>query len=240
MSAGIRLGPTLGAIVAGITGGLVFASVLLLLESPNAGLRYWGPVAIATAVSLGAAFGSQLIGALQHGADEIPSGDGVAFSFPAVPIGGLLPTADAMIRFDEELRLAAEFGRPLCVALFGLDQEAGIEIIDAREALRQLSAGTVRRQDVVTDRGDAELLVLLLETSCPAGWVVAERIHRRVSAAGIGSLRCVLLAPTADDSLREVLDELDSGLEVSRAMKVVFADPTRLLATTGPGQLAAR
>lgn len=235
MKARIRLGPTLGAIVAGVSGGLVFASVLLLLESPNAGLRYWGPVAIATAVSLGAAFGSQLIGALQHGAEEIPAGDNVALSFSAVPIGGLLPTADAMIRFDEELRLAAEFGRPLCVALIGLDHDAGIDPIDAREALRQLAAGAIRRQDIVTDRGAAELLVLLLETSYSAGWVVAERIHRRVSAAGIGPLRCVLLAPAPDDTLREVLDELDGGLEASRAMKVAFADPTRLLATPSPG-----
>jgi hypothetical protein len=234
VKARIRLSPTLGALVAGITGGLVFASMLLLFESPNVGLRYWGPVAIATAVSLGAAFGSQLIGALQHATEEIPAGEHIAVSFSAVPIGGLLPTADAMIRFDEELRLAAEFGRPLCVALIGLDPEARIDAIDAREALRQLAAGAVRRQDVVTERGDAELLLLLLETSYSAGWVVAERIHRRVSAAGIGPLRCVLLAPAHDDSLREVLDELDSGLEVSRATKVVFADPTRLLAPLSP------
>jgi hypothetical protein len=234
VNARIRLGPTLGALVTGITGGLVFASMLLLIESPNVGLRYWGPVAIATAVSLGAAFGSQLIGALQHATEEIPAGGHAAVSFSAVPLGGLLPTADAMIRFDEELRLAAEFGRPLCVALIGLDHEALIDPIDAGEALRQLAAGAVRRQDVVTDRGDAELLLLLLETSCAAGWVVAERIHRRVSAAGIGALRCVLLAPDHDDSLREVLDELDSGLEVSRATKVVFADPTRLLAPLSP------
>jgi hypothetical protein len=175
-----------------------------------------------------------LIGALQHATEEIPAGELIAVSFSAVPIGGLLPTADAMIRFDEELRLAAEFGRPLCVALIGLDPEARIDAIDAREALRQLAAGAVRRQDVVTERGDAELLLLLLETSYSAGWVVAERIHRRVSAAGIGPLRCVLLAPAHDDSLREVLDELDSGLEVSRATKVVFADPTRLLAPLSP------
>lgn len=232
MRARLHLSPTLGAAVAGISGGLVFASLLLLIESPAVGLRFWGPVAIATAVSLAAAFGSQLISTLQHGAEEVPAGDQAAPSFNAVPTGGLLPTADAMIRFDEELRLAAEFGRPLCVALFGLDRQSGIDPVDAREALRQLTAGAVRRQDVVTDRGDAELLVLLLETSYAPGWIVAERIHRRVSAAEIGALRCVLVAPAADDSLREVLDELDSGLEASRAMKVVFADPTRLLAAT--------
>jgi hypothetical protein len=226
----VRLGPTLSAVVAGVTGGLVFASVLLLIESPTTGLRYWGPVAIATAVSLGAAFGSHLIGGLQQGSDDSSAVGDHALSFAAVPLGGLLPTADAMIRFDEELRLAAQFGRPLCVALVGIDGEGGIDLIDALEALRQLAAGAVRRQDVVTDRGDAELLILLLETSYSAGWVVAERIHRRVSAAGIGSLRCVLLAPAPDETLREVLDELDSGLETSRSMKVVFADPTRLLA----------
>jgi hypothetical protein len=231
----IRLGPTLSAILAGATGGLVFASVLLLLESPAVGLRYWGPVAIATVVSLGAAFGSQLIVTLQHSGEEIAGREHSALTFSAVPVGGLLPTADAMIRFEEELRLAAEFGRPLCVALIGLDPEGSIEPIDAREALRQLAAGAVRRQDIVTDRGDAEILVLLLETGHSVGWVVAERIHRRVSAAGIGALRCVLLAPAPDDSPREVLDELDSGLEASRAMNVVFADANRLLAPTGGG-----
>ena len=230
----IHLGPTLSAFVAGITGALVFASMLLLLEPPT-GIHYWGPVAIATAVTLGAAFGSQLIGVLQHGGEEIPQGGDVALGLSALPSGGLLPTADAMIRFDEELRLAAESGRPLCIALIGLDRDAAIDPIDAREALRQLTAGAVRRQDLVTDRDDAELLLMLLETSYSAGWVLAERIHRRVSAAGIGSLRCVLVAPAPDDSLRQVLDELDSGLEASRAMGVVFADPTRLLAATGPG-----
>jgi hypothetical protein len=235
VKARIRLGSTLSAAVAGITGALAFASALLLVVSPSTGIRYWGPVAIATAVSLGAAFGTRLIDTLQHGSNEAHGGDGVALSFTSVPNGGLLPTADAMIRFDEELRLAAEFGRPLCVALLGLDLEAGLDPLDAREALRQLAAGAVRRQDVVTDRGDAELLVLLLETSYAAGWVVAERIHRRVSAAAIGSLRCVLLAPAPEDTVREVLDELDSGLEASRATQVVFADPTRLLAGTGPG-----
>lgn len=235
MKAHIRLGPTLSAVLAGVTGGLVFASVLLLLESPAVGLRYWGPVAIATVVSLGAAFGSQLVVSLQHGIEEVTGREHISLSFSAAPVGGLLPTADAMIRLEEELRLAAEFGRPLCVGLIGLDPEATIEPIDAREALRQLAAGAVRRQDIVTDRGDAEILLLLLETSHSAGWVVAERIHRRVSAAGIGALRCVLLAPAPGDSLREVLEELDSGLQVTRAMKVVFADGNRLLAPTGGG-----
>jgi len=227
----VPVGPTLAAAVAGIGGGLVFASVLLLIEPPTAGLLFWGPVAIATAVSLGAAFGSQLLVTVQDDPEEKAAGDGVGLRFSSLPHAGLMPTADAIIRFDEELRLAAEFARPLCAALFGLDQEAGIDPVDAREALRQLAAGAVRRQDVVTDRGEAELLVLLLETGSSAGWVVAERIHRRVSAAAVGTLRCVLLAPAAGDSLREVLDELDSGLEASREMKVVFADPTRLLTT---------
>jgi hypothetical protein len=231
----VRLGPTPSAILAGITGGLVFASLLLLLESPTAGLRFWGPVALATLVSLGAAFGSQLLGVIQHGSDEHPAAGHVELSFSSASAGGLLPAADAMIRFDEELRLAAEFGRPLCIALLGFDRSPGIDSLDALEALRQLTAGAVRRQDIVTDRGDAEVLVLLLETAYAAGWVVAERIHRRVTAAGVGPLRCVLLAPAPDDTLRALLDELDSGLEASRAMKVVFADPTRLLAAPQTG-----
>ena len=226
----VRLGPTSSALLAGITGGLVFASLLLLLESPTSGLPYWGAVALATAVCLGAAFGVQLLGVLQHGSEEPHPAEHVALSFSPASPGGLLPAADAMLRFDEELRLAGEFGRPLCIALVGFDRSPGIDALDALEALRQLTAGTVRRQDIVTDRGDAEILVLLLETEYAAGWVVAERIHRRVSAAGVGPLRCVLLAPGPDDSLREVLDELDSGLDASRVMNVTFADPTRLLA----------
>jgi hypothetical protein len=229
----VRLGPTPSAVLAGATGGLVFASLLLLLESPTTGLRYWGPVALATAVSLGAAFGSQLLGVLQQGSEGPRPAEHLALGFSPASPGGLLPAADAMLRFDEELRLAAEFGRPLCIALLGFDRLPGIDALDALEALRQLTAGAVRRQDIVTDRGDAEVLVLLLDTEYAAGWVVAERIHRRVSAAGVGPLRCILLSPTAEDSLREVLDELDSGLEASRALKVLFADPTRLLATPG-------
>ncbi len=34
----------------------------------------------------------------------------------------------------------------------------------------------------------------------------------------------------ASDSLRDVLDELDSGLEACREMNLTFADPSRLLA----------
>jgi len=220
----------LGATVAGLLGGVVFASVLLLVASPDDGIRFWAPVAIATAVALGAAFGSQVIGALQPPAEGAPAAETVALSFSAAPPGGLLATTDAMLRFDEELRLAAEYGRPLCVALVGLDRQDGVDSADALEALRQLSAGAVRSQDVVTERGPAEVLLMLLETGYSAGWVVMERIHHRVSAAGVGHLRCVLVAPHADDTLREVLDELDSGLEACRDMNVLFADPTRLLA----------
>jgi hypothetical protein len=221
----------LGATVAGLLGGVVFASVLLLVVTPSAGLAYWAPVAIATAVSLGAALGSQVMGALQP-APPAEEGMTYALSFSAAPPGGLMPTAEAMIRFDEELRLAAEYGRPLCVALVGLDAADGVEQPDALEALRQLSAGAVRRQDVVTERGSAEVLMMLLETTYSAGWVVMERIHHRVSAVGVGSPRCVLVAPAATDSLREVLDELDSGLEACREMDLLFADPTKLLART--------
>jgi hypothetical protein len=230
----LRLGATLGAAVAGIVGGAVFGSLLLLLEPPT-GMHFWAPVAIATAVALGAAFGSQLIEARQPSVS--PAGDPTvhAISFSAAPPGGLMPTAEAMIRFDEELRLAAEYGRPLCLALIGVDPEDGVAAEDALEALSQLAAGAVRGHDVVAARGDAELLLMLLETTYSAGWVVIERIHQRVSTVGLGTVRCVVIAPVAADSLRDVLDELDSGLEACRDMNLSFADPTRLLAAARPG-----
>jgi hypothetical protein len=228
------LGPILGAAVAGIVGGAVFGSVLLLLEPPT-GVHFWAPVALATAVALGAAFGSQLIGTLQPGVPADGDPTVYALSFSAAPPGGLMPTAEAMIRFDEELRLAAEYGRPLCLALIGADPASEVAAEDALEALRQLAAGAIRRQDVVTTRGEAELLLMLLETSYSAGWVVIERIHQRVSAVGIGKIRSVVVTPIPPDSLRDVLDELDSGLEACREMNLTFADPTRLLAKAGPG-----
>jgi hypothetical protein len=230
----LRLGPTLGAAVAGIVGGAVFGSVLLLLEAPT-GIHFWAPVGLATAVALGAAYGSRLIGALQPSGAPAADPTVYALSFSAAPPGGLMPTAEAMIRFDEELRLAAEYGRPLCLALIGVDPEGGVAAEDALEALRQLAAGAVRRQDVVTTRGEAELLLMLLETTYSAAWVVIERIHQRVSAVGVGTIRSVVVAPAPPDSLRDVLDELDSGLEACREMNLTFADPTRLLAKTGPG-----
>jgi hypothetical protein len=226
----VRISPLLGATLVGLGGGLVFASMLLLLIPPTAGIGYWGPVAIATAVSLAAAFGSQFIGSPQQGEVETAAAGSYALSFSAAPPGGLLPTADAMIRFDEELRLAAEYQRPLCLALMGLDSEAGVDSEDALEALRQLAAGAIRRHDVVTDRGGAELLLMLLETSPGAGWVVVERVHQRVSTVGIGALRCVLLVPPVGDSLGDLLDELDSGLRACREMNLVFANPNLLLA----------
>ena len=230
-----RLHPLLGATIAGLVGGAVFASALLLVEQPS-GLRFWASVAIATAVALGAAFGSQLMAAGQRApvAGEVAA-PAYALSFAAAPPGGLMPTAEAMVRFDEELRLAAEYGRPLCVALVGLDATPGVEAADALEALRQLGAGAVRRQDVVTERGSSEILLMLIETAPAAGWVVAERIHQRVSAAGVGTARCVLIAPGESDSLREVLDELDSGLEACRDAGLTFADPGRLLAPVAGG-----
>ncbi len=231
----LRPGSLLTAALAGIVGGLVFASLLLLVEQPNEGLRFWAPVALATAVALGAAFATQIVASLGGAAPEAsPEPVIQELSFSAAPPGGLLPTAEAMVRFDEELRLAAEYARPLSVALLGLDAAPGVDRQDALEALRQLTAGAVRGQDVVTERGGAEVLLMLLETTDAAGWVVAERIHQRVSAVGVGLLRCVLVAPAATDSLREVLDELDSGLEACREMNIVFADPTRQLARSGP------
>lgn len=231
----LRPGSLLTAALAGILGGLVFASLLLLVEQPNEGLRFWAPVALATVVALGAAFATQIVASLGGAAPEASPEPAIqALSFSAAPPGGLLPTAEAMVRFDEELRLAAEYARPLSVALLGLDAAAGVDRQDALEALRQLTAGAVRGQDVVTERGGAEVLLMLLETTDASGWVVAERIHQRVSAVGVGVLRCVLVAPAATDSLREVLDELDSGLEACREMNIVFADPTRQLARSGP------
>lgn len=231
----LRPGSLLTAALAGIVGGLVFASLLLLVEQPTEGLRFWAPVALATAVALGAAFATQIVASLGGAAPEAsPEAAIQALSFSAAPPGGLLPTAEAMVRFDEELRLAAEYARPLSVALLGLDAAAGVDRQDALEALLQLTAGAVRGQDVVTERGGAEVLLMLLETTDASGWVVAERIHQRVSAVGVGVLRCVLVAPAATDSLREVLDELDSGLEACREMNIVFADPTRQLARSGP------
>jgi hypothetical protein len=230
----LRLGPTLGAAVAGIVGGAVFGSVLLLLEAPT-GIHFWAPVALATAVALGAAYGSHLLGAFQPSGAPAADPTVHALSFSAAPPGGLMPTAEEMIRFDEELRLAAEYGRPLCLALIGVDPESEVAAEDALEALRQLAAGAVRRQDVVTTRGEAELLLMLLETTYSAAWVVIERIHQRVSAVGVGTIRSVVVAPVPSDSLRDVLDELDSGLEACREMNLTFADPTRLLAKAGPG-----
>jgi len=231
-----RSRPLLTAALAGIVGGLIFASLLLLVAQPTEGVRFWAPVALATAVALGAAIATQIaLGLGQPAADSSSFEPAIqALSFSAAPPGGLVPTAEAMVRFDEELRLAAEYARPLCVALLGLDAAPGVEAQDALEALRQLTAGAVRGQDVVTERGGAEVLLMLLETTDASGWVVAERIHQRVSAVGVGLLRCVLVAPAASDSLREVLDELDSGLEACREMNIIFADPTRQLARTGP------
>ena len=228
----LRLGPLLGPAVAGIVGGIVFGSILLLLEPPS-GIHFWAPVALASVVSLGAAFGSRFLAARHP--DALIGDDHTvhALSFSAAPPGGLMPTAEAMIRFDEELRLAAEYGRPLCLALIGIDPESAVDAEDALEALRQLAAGAIRKQDVVTERGSAELLLMLLETSYSAGWVVVERIHQRVSAVGVGALRCVVVAPGAEDSLRDVLEELDSGLEACREMNIAFADPTHLLAKAG-------
>ena len=235
MRAPFRSRPLLTAALAGLVGGLIFASLLLLVVQPSDGVRFWAPVGLATAVALGAAIATQIALGLGHPPGESSFEPAIqALSFSAAPPGGLLPTAEAMVRFDEELRLAAEYARPLCVALLGLDATPEVDAPDALEALRQLTAGAVRGQDVVTERGGAEVLLMLLETTDASGWVVAERIHQRVSEVGVGVLRCVLVAPAAADSLREVLDELDSGLEACRELNIVFADPTRQLARTGP------
>ena len=227
---------------AGLLGGAIFTAFLLLLAPPAEGLRFWGPAALATVLCAAAAFAGL---GLQLGSrrDSPPPAEAstpgpvaaYALSFSAAPPGGLMPTAEAMIRVDEELRLAAEYGRPLCIGLFGLDAGAEADLDDAMEAVRQLTAGAVRRPDIVADRGRAEILLLLVETSLTSGWVVAERIQRRVSAAGVGTLRAVLITPAADANLRDVLEELDGGLDTCRQTGLIFADPARLLASTGKG-----
>lgn len=222
--------PPLLAAGAALGGGIIFATALFLLAPPATGLRFWGPAALAAALCLAAALVGYRFGRRGTSTEPIAA---YALSFSAAPPGGLMATAEAMIRVDEELRLAAQYGRPLCVALFGLDPAPEAELDEAMEAVRQLTAGALRRPDIVTDRGGAEILVLLVETSLTSGWVAAERIHRRVSAAGVGTLRAVLLAPAPAATLREVLEELDGGLEACRQMGIVFADPARLLARSG-------
>lgn len=201
-------------------------------------IALWSPAALATALCIAAALAGFSIG--RRKAPALPTSEPVAapvaayaLSFAAAPPGGLMATAEAMIRIDEELRLAAQYGRPLCIALLGLDPAPEAELDEAMEAVRQLTAGALRRPDIVADRGPSEILVLLVEASQTAGWVATERIQRRVSAASVGTLRAILLSPAPTATLREVLDELDGGLEVCRQMGIVFADPARLLAPSG-------
>ena len=81
-----RLGPLLGPAVAGIVGGIVFGSILLLLEPPT-GIHFWAPVALASVVSLGAAFGSRFLAARHPDG----SGNGTASGRQTVPAGGRAP-----------------------------------------------------------------------------------------------------------------------------------------------------
>jgi hypothetical protein len=154
---------------------------------------------------------------------------GEALSFIAVPTGGLLSTAEAMARIEEELGVAAEYSRPLCLALLGIDKETVGDPADALEGLRQLAAGAVRRADIVSDRGPSEVLLAMPETHIEAGWLVAERVRERAGGL-LGTLRGVVIAPAGHETLRELLAELDSGLEACRAMDIAFADSKRLLA----------
>lgn len=157
-----------------------------------------------------------------------------ALSFIAVPTGGLLRPAEAMARVEEELGVAAEYGRPLCLALVGIDPGSVDDLPDALEGLRQLAAGAVRRADIVTDRGPGEVLLAMPETHIEAAWLVAERIRDRAGGL-LGTLRAVVIAPAGHEALRELLAELDGGLEACRAMDLPFADPKQLLAQTNPG-----
>lgn len=158
-----------------------------------------------------------------------------ALSFLAVPAGGLLGTAEAMARIEEELGVAAEYKRPLCLGLIGIDAGSVTDLPDALEGLRQLTTGAVRRADIVTDRGPGEVLVAMPETHIEAGWLVAERIRDRAGGL-LGTLRAVVIAPAGHEPLRELLAELDGGLEACRAMNLAFADPKHLLAAqSNPG-----
>ncbi len=212
---------------AALVAGAAVLVILALAGSPAA-LPPWSWVVAAALLAAAAAVAGERLGqprgvptvssAPPHGALGAPSAH------------GLLPTLDAMLRFEEELSLAHEYGRPLCIALAGIDVTPGLDIDDAMEGLRQLTDGAVRRQDLITDRDRTSILVMAPETSAAMGWVMAERVLKRAGAAGVGTVRLVLVSAQGRDSLRMLLGELDSGLELCRSTGQLFADPSRLLA----------
>jgi hypothetical protein len=98
---------------------------------------------------------------------------------------------------------------------------------DLLEGVARLLAGGLRRHDVLGVRGPAELLLMLPETEVAFGKAVIDRLRQR--AARLARLRVAMITPTGQESLREVLVELDSGLGACRSMGIEFADPARLL-----------
>lgn len=148
-------------------------------------------------------------------------------SFAALPPGGLLRTAEAMARIEDELALAEHYSRPLCLAMLGVEPVREDEAEDLIEGAARLLAGGLRRHDVLGVRGPAELLLMLPETEVAFGKAVIDRLRERV--AGLARLRVAMITPSGRESLREVLVELDSGLAACRSMGIDFADPARLL-----------
>ncbi|MDQ6692231.1 MAG: hypothetical protein M3Z13_05630 [Candidatus Dormibacteraeota bacterium] len=215
---------------------LLGAACVIGIFSALGGQGTWLAAAAAAVV----AAGSVLAGARQWRNDQ--PGDNSQVTEPAATpapaglaiaglrAGGVLPAVDAMLRFEEEMALASRYGRPLCIGLAGIDVAPGLDMEDAMEGLRHLVSGAVRRIDLITVRDPTSLLIMATETSPALGWVMVERIQRRVEQAGVGTVRFVLTEIGADDSLRSVLQELDSGLEVCRATDALFADPARMLA----------
>ena len=149
-------------------------------------------------------------------------------SFAALPAGGLMRTAEAMARIEDELALVEQYSRPLCLAMLGAEPAREDDPEDLLEGVARLLAGGLRRHDVLGVRGPAELLLMLPETEVAFGKAVIDRLRQR--AARLARLRVAMITPTGQESLREVLVELDSGLGACRSMGIEFADPARLLA----------
>lgn len=222
----------LAAGAAGLLGGGCVLGIATMLGAPG----LWLAASAAGLVGAGAV----LIGAhlAQRGPAEPPAvpADGHS-SQPAdqprsgtIREGGVLPVVEAMLRFEEEVALAARYGRPLCIALAGIDVRPGLDVEDAMEGLRQLISGAVRRNDMITDRDPTSILFMAAATPAPLGWILVDRIQQRVASAGVSTVRFVLVGIREHDSLRSALDELDGGLQVCRMTDALVADPARMLA----------
>lgn len=220
------------AIAALLAAGLV-STVLVAAGPVNVAATLAAAAASAAVAGMAVVLGGQSAPASRPEALAEPVASGLPAArqpFRTVSAGGALPPLDAMLRFEEELGLAVRYGRPLTFILAGLDIVPGLDVEDAMAGLRQLIAGGVRRSDLITDRDATSVLVMAPETPAALGWVMVERVAQRVQAAGVGSVRFVALAAQPEDSLRNLLDELDGGLEVCRATDQFFADPGRMLA----------